>query len=141
MIIHIQGQLLSSLRLFEPPWTVARQAPLPMGFPRQEYQSGLPLLSPGDLPDPGIEPGSPALQAVSLPIEPRGKMKNLNNYQRKTVTHLLILKLLSLHKCAKSKNFKKIQRHCENIFTCSSANQSYMNTLAVAFKDHLFSLV
>ena len=50
-----------------------------MGFPSQEYWSGLPLLSPGDLPDPGIEPGSPVLQAVSLPLEPPGKMKNLNN--------------------------------------------------------------
>ena len=48
------------------PWTVARQAPLSMGFPRQEYWSGLPFLSPGDLPDPAIEPGSPALQANSL---------------------------------------------------------------------------
>ena len=48
------------------PWTVARQAPLSMGFPRQEYWSGLPFPSPGDLPDPAIEPGSPALQANSL---------------------------------------------------------------------------
>ena len=55
------------------PWTVALQAPLSMGFPRQEYWSGLPFPSPGDLPDPGIEPGSPALQAVSLPSEPRRK--------------------------------------------------------------------
>ena len=53
------------------PWTVARQASLSMGFPRQEYWSGLPFPSPGDLPDPGIEPGSPALQADSLPSEPR----------------------------------------------------------------------
>ena len=44
------------------PWTAARQAPLSMGFPRQEYWSGLPLPSPGHIPDPGIEPGSPALQ-------------------------------------------------------------------------------
>ena len=43
------------------PWTVACQAPLSMGFSRQEYWSGLPFLSPGDLPDPGIKPGSPAL--------------------------------------------------------------------------------
>ena len=42
-------------------WTVAHQAPLTMGFPRQEYQCGLPFLSAGDLPDTGIEPGSPAL--------------------------------------------------------------------------------
>ena len=51
------------------PWTVACQAPLSMGFSRQEYWTGLPFPSPGDLPDPGIEPGSPALQADSLPYE------------------------------------------------------------------------
>ena len=50
---------------FVTPWTVARQAPLSLGFPRQEYWSGLPFLSPGDLPDPGIEPKCPALVAVS----------------------------------------------------------------------------
>ena len=54
-------------------WTVACQAPLPMGFSRQEYLSGLPFPPPGDLPDPGIDPGSPALQADSLPLEPPGK--------------------------------------------------------------------
>ena len=54
-------------------WTVARQAPLSMGFSRQEYWSGLPLPSPGDLADPGIEPGSPASQADSLLSEPPGK--------------------------------------------------------------------
>ena len=51
------------------PWTVACQAPLSMGFSRQEYWTGLPFPSPGDLPDPEIEPGSPALQADSLPYE------------------------------------------------------------------------
>ena len=51
------------------PWTVARQAPLSVGFSRQEYWSGLPFPSPGDLPDPGIKPRSPALQADSLPAE------------------------------------------------------------------------
>ena len=50
------------------PWTVARQAPLSMGFPRQEYWSGLPFPPPGDLPDPGIEPESPAFEADSLPL-------------------------------------------------------------------------
>ena len=68
------------------PWTVACQAPLSMGFPRQEYWSGLPFPSPGDLPGPGIEPGSPALQADSLLTEPRGKpttlgLKAMPNYQ------------------------------------------------------------
>ena len=52
---------LSRVRLFETPWTVAYHAPPPMGFSRQEYWSGLPFPSPEDLPDPGIEPGSPAL--------------------------------------------------------------------------------
>ena len=55
------------------PWTVACQAPLCMGFSRQEYWNGLPFTSPGGLPDPGIEPRSPALQADSLPNELQGK--------------------------------------------------------------------
>ena len=55
------------------PWTVAHQAPLSMGFSRREYWSGLPFPSPGDLPDPGIKPGSPALQADSLLTELQGK--------------------------------------------------------------------
>ena len=54
------------------PWTVAQQVPLSMGFSRQEYWSGLPCPSPGDLSNPGIEPGSPALQADSLLSEPPG---------------------------------------------------------------------
>ena len=54
------------------PWTVAPQVPPSMGFSRQEYWNGLPYHSPGDLPDPGIEPGSPALQVDALPSEPPG---------------------------------------------------------------------
>ena len=57
---------LSRVWLFVTPWSVAYQAPLSMGFSRQEYWSGVPLPSPGVLPDPGIEPRSPALQADSL---------------------------------------------------------------------------
>ena len=57
-------------------WTVSCQALLSMGFSRQEYWSGLPSLPPGDLPNPGIQPRSPALQADSLPSEPPGKSKN-----------------------------------------------------------------
>ena len=63
----------SHVQLFVSPWTVARQAPLSMGFSRQEYWSGLPFPSPGDLPNPRIKAGSPALQADSLPSEPPGK--------------------------------------------------------------------
>ena len=55
------------------PWTVAHQAPLSMGFSSQECYSGLPFPSSGDLPDPEIEPGSPALQVNSLLLEPPGK--------------------------------------------------------------------
>ena len=54
-------------------WTIACQAALSMGFSRQEYWNGLPFPSPGDLPDPGIEPRSPALRADTLPSEPPGK--------------------------------------------------------------------
>ena len=64
---------LSRVQLFETPWTVAYQPPPSMEFSRQECWSGLPFPSPGDLPDPGIEPGSPALQADVLPSEPPGK--------------------------------------------------------------------
>ena len=59
--------------LFVTPWTVAYQAPPSMGFSRQEYWSGLPFPSPGDLPDPGIEPRSPAFQADALTSEPPEK--------------------------------------------------------------------
>ena len=66
-------KLLSRVPLFATPWTVAYQAPLSMGFSRQHSRRGLPFPSPGDLPDPGIKPGSPALQADALPSEPPGK--------------------------------------------------------------------
>ena len=65
--------LSSCVQLFATAWTVARQIPLSMEFSRQEYWSGLPFPSPGNLPDPGTEPGSPALQADTLPSEPPGK--------------------------------------------------------------------
>ena len=61
-------------------WTVAYQASPSMGFSRQEYWSGLPFPSPGDLPNPGIEPVSPTLQADALPSEPPGKPKNVSTY-------------------------------------------------------------
>ena len=64
---------LSRVQLFVTPWTVAYQAPQPVEFSRQEYWSGLSFPSPGDLPDPGIEPRSPALQADALPSQPPGK--------------------------------------------------------------------
>ena len=62
----------SLIPTFATPWTAAHQAPLSMGFSRQEYWSGLPCPPPWDLPDPGIEPRSPTWQADSLPSEPPG---------------------------------------------------------------------
>ena len=79
---------LSHVLLFATPWTVAYQPPLSMGFFRQEYWSGLPFPSSGDLPDPGIEPeswiepGSPTLQADALPSKPPGKPQGI--YLEKT---------------------------------------------------------
>ena len=61
------------VHLFATPWTVAHKALLSIGFSRQEYWSGLPFPSPGGLPDPGIEPRSPTLQADALTSEPPGK--------------------------------------------------------------------
>ena len=73
-------------------WTVARQAPLSMGFSWQEYWSGLPCPPPGDLPHPGIKPRSPALQADSLPSEPPGKSHN-------APTHLIVERKYNSYIC------------------------------------------
>ena len=66
--------LLSSAQFFATPQTITRQAPLSMGFPRQEYWSGLPFSPPEDLPDAGIGPASPALLVDSLPLSPQGRL-------------------------------------------------------------------
>ena len=68
---------LSHVRLFAIPWTVARQVSLSMGFSRQEYWSGLPFPSPGDLSDPGIQLVPPALQADSLPLNHQGSVPSV----------------------------------------------------------------
>ena len=64
--VSVMCVFVSRIQLFATPWTVAHQAPLSMEFSRQEYWSGLPFPSLKDLPDPGIKPGSPALQADPL---------------------------------------------------------------------------
>ena len=69
----VKVKSLSHVQLFATPWTVAHQAPPSMGFSKQEYWSELPLPSPGDLPDPGIESGSPAFQEDALTSEPPEK--------------------------------------------------------------------
>ena len=70
---RVKVKSLSCVRLFATPWTVAYQVPQSMEFSRQEYWSGLPFHSPGDLPNPWIKPGCPALQADALLSEPPGK--------------------------------------------------------------------
>ena len=72
---------LSCVLLFLTPWTAAPQALLSMEFSRQEYWSGCLFTSPGNLPNPEIEPGSPALQADFLPSEPPGKPISLSDFQ------------------------------------------------------------
>ena len=78
---------------FEIPGTVVYQAPLSMGFSGQEYQNGLPFPSPGDLPDPGIEPASPAWLAESLPLSqkksPNIDLQNTNTQLRVTFVNFL----------------------------------------------------
>ena len=96
---------LSRVRLFVTSWTVAYQAHASMGFSRQEYWSGVPLPSPGDLPDPGIEPRSPALQANALQSEPPGKLSggkiNIEDFGEEGVQHnhgLTLKRLSASHK-------------------------------------------
>ena len=72
-MMSVSVKSLSHVRLFVTPRTAAYQAPPSMGFSRQEYWSGLPFCSPGDLPDPGIEPRSPTFQADALTSEPAGR--------------------------------------------------------------------
>ena len=72
-LLKVKVKSLSRVRLFVTLWTVAYQAPPSMGFSRQEYCSGLPFPSPGDLPNPRIKPRSSTLQADTLPSEPPGK--------------------------------------------------------------------
>ena len=86
MKVKVKVKSLSRVQLFATPWTVAYQAPPSMGFSRQEYWSGLPFPSPGDLLNPGIEPGSPALQADALPSEPQGKSEKESKYEGEKIT-------------------------------------------------------
>ena len=80
--LNVTASNVLSCICFVTPWTVAHQAPLSMGFPRQEYWSGLPFPIPGDLLDPGIKPASPVLQADSLPLshqEATGEVQTASN--------------------------------------------------------------
>ena len=110
----LEAKLLSRVWFFATPWTVVYQAPQSMQFSRWEYWSGLPFPSPGDLPNPGIEPGSPTLQADTLPSEPPpGKPKN--KHCKTWPKRLWLMKLNSLW----PPNFLGQGAACE----CSSASK------------------
>ena len=79
---EVKVKSLSCVRLFATPWMATYQAPRSMGFSRQEYWSGLPFASPGDFPNPGIEPRSLALQTDALPSEPLGKPKEVKGFTK-----------------------------------------------------------
>ena len=89
------GLVAKSCPTLVTPWTIAHQTPLSMGFPRQEYWSGLPSSTPGDLPDPGIKPKSTAVQVGSLPLSHQGSHKivwiTLNPLEEGLAIHSCIL--------------------------------------------------
>ena len=95
------------------PWTVARQAPLSVGFPRQEYWSGLPFHSPGDLPNPGIESVSPALAGRFFTTKPHGKPLQL----------LVVPGILCLwqHNSISTSIFTWLTSHCDHVFSSPPA--------------------
>ena len=91
MKVKVSGnfcQNFSIVQLFDTSWTVACQAPLSMGFFRQEYWSGLPFPFPGDLPDPGIEPKLPALAGRFFITEPAGKPSSYCSYAVKCLCNV-----------------------------------------------------
>ena len=118
---------LSHVQLFETPWTVARQAPLSLGFSRQEYWRGSPCPLPGNLPNPGIETRSPTLQADSLPSKPPGKPKNtgvgsLSLLQGSFLTQESNWGLLHLRQILYQLNCQGSPRNVNLVFTSFSLN-------------------
>ena len=98
------------------PWTAALRLLCPWGFSRQEYWSGLPFPSPGDLPDPGIEPRSPALQAESFLSEPPGKP--MYGHNMPFLCFILVLGKTILKKSLKRIAFRAINSKSQFSFTC-----------------------
>ena len=105
------------------PMDWARRASLSLGYSRQEYWSGLSFPSPGDLPDPGIEPWSPTLQADSLPFEPPGKPYYLSSL----IICIVILYALNFYRkyCKEKKHSKYSNSFLKNIFHCIIQNYLY----------------
>ena len=99
---NVKVKSLSHVQLFATPWTIAHQALLFMGFSRQEYWSGLPFPSPGDLPKPRIEPRSPTLQTNALPSESPGKPMSINKVHSINISYKYMRKVhieVPVHHC------------------------------------------
>ena len=129
MLIKVKVKSLSRVRLFATPWTVAYQAPPSMGFSRQEYWSGLPFPSPGDLSNPGIEPGSPEFQADALTSEPPGKSHSIIGRIQ------LMRSLTELHKmmciCSATNDLSCYINLCD---TCTSAVNGLSCHIVIIYK-------
>ena len=110
------------------PWTVTHQPPLPIEFSRPEYWSGLPFPSSGDLPNPGVEPGSPALQADSLPTELLGK-PNLRVQQSDSepLGNLTLeasgIRLKNFHRTGETDSWMAQTKPAQNLHLCAPAHQ------------------
>ena len=123
----------SHVQLFATLWTVARQASLSMGFSRQEYWIGLPFTSPGDCPDPGIEPRSLALQAESLPSEPPRKSRYADDTslmaESKEKLKSLLKKVKEEHEKAGLKlNIQKTKIMASSPITCQIDGEKSRNS-------------
>ena len=119
--------LYSHVWLFVTPWTVAHQAPLSMAFSRQEYWSGFPFPSPGDLPNPGIEPRSPALQADTLTPEPPGK-HCYTIYMCNSLCNLSLIQYKKRRRQGRKEEGKEgRERISSNIFTVERVNYNTSN--------------
>ena len=95
--VKVKVKSLSRVQLFATPWTATHQAPPSMGFSRQECWNGLPFPSPGDLPNPGMEPGPPILQADALLSKPPGKPQKTEYFPPNVGNNTMTSALLSAH--------------------------------------------
>ena len=121
-------KLLSHVRLFAIPWAIAYKAPPSMEFSRQEYWSGLPFPSPGDLPDPGIKPGSPALQADTFyHLSHQGSFQSKERQSQMEESVINILKLTRPMYCLlKNSNCRRL---CFNYHNTASIQKYLWNSL------------
>ena len=125
---------LSSVQLFVTPWTVAKQTPPSMGSSKQEYWNRLPFPSPEDLPNPGIEPRSPTLQADSFPSEPSGKLTYNGESLTFQIPIFLILNSTIFNLCEKMHMFFEFPK--QNSFLDGCQVQKDRNKGGAAGETH-----